>query len=152
MSEFFPMVPVTGKVWIFFGGLTLLMVGISALILFMAWGATRAGFEISPEGLHVRGAVYGRKLPHSSLLLERARHIDFGVEPDLRPRRRTNGIGLPGYLAGWIKLQSGEKALAFLSDRSRVVYIPTTEGYSMMLSVSDPEMFLSRLREVAGSS
>lgn len=152
MSEFFPMVPVTGKVWVFFGGIGLLMVGVTALILLMAWGATRAGFEISPEGLHVRGALYGRKLPHSSLLLERARHVDFRVDPDLRPRRRTNGIGLPGYLAGWIKLQSGEKALAFLSDRSRVVYIPTTEGYSMMLSVYDPEIFLSRLREVGGSS
>ncbi len=152
MSEFFPMVPVTGKVWVFFGGIGLLMVGVTALILLMAWGATRAGFEVSPEGLHVRGALYGRKLPHASLLLERARHVDFRVDPELRPRRRTNGIGLPGYLAGWIKLQSGEKALAFLSDRSRVVYIPTTEGYSMMLSVYDPEIFLSRLREVGGSS
>ena len=152
MVEFFPMVPVTGKVWVFFGGIALLMVGVSALILLMAWGATRAGFEISPEGLQVRGAPYGRRLPHSSLLLERARHVDFRTDPDLRPRRRTNGIGLPGYLAGWIKLQSGEKALAFLSDRSRVVYIPTTEGYSMMLSVYDPEIFLSRLREVGGSS
>ncbi len=152
MSEFFPMVPVTGKVWVFFGGIGLLMVGVTALILLMAWGATRAGFEVSPEGLHVRGALYGRKLPHASLLLERARHVDFRVDLELRPRRRTNGIGLPGYLAGWIKLRSGEKALAFLSDRSRVVYIPTTEGYSMMLSVYDPEIFLSRLREVGGSS
>ena len=152
MTEFFPMVPVTGKAWVFLGGIAALMLGITALILLMVWGAMRAGFEISPEGLHARGIVYGRKVPHSSLLLERARHVNFRVDPDLRPRVRTNGIGLPGYLAGWIKLRNGEKALAFLSDHSRVVYIPTTEGYSMMLSVGDPEIFLSRLREVARTS
>lgn len=152
MVEFFPMVPVGSKVWLFLGGLSVFMLGITAAIVLLVWGSTRAGFEISPEGLNARGIVYGRKLPHSSLLLERARHVDFRVDADLRPRVRTNGIGLPGYLAGWVKLRNGEKALAFMSDPSRVVYIPTTEGYSMMLSVCDPEMFLSRLREVARSS
>ena len=115
----------------------------------MGWGAARAGFEVSPAGLHLKSALYGRMVPASSLDLARARRVDFRIDDDLRPRIRTNGIGLPGYLAGWIKLRNGEKALSFLSDRSRVVYIPTTEGYSLMLSVSDPDMFLSRLRQVA---
>jgi hypothetical protein len=152
MVEFFPMVPVGTKAWAFVAGLVAFMLGITAMIVLMVWGATRAGFEISPEGLHARAMIYGRKLPHSSLLMERARHVDFRVDPDLKPRTRTNGIGLPGYLGGWIKLRNGEKALAFISDSSRVVYIPTTEGYSMMLSVCDPDMFLSRLREVAKTS
>ena len=149
MTEFFPMVPVTGKVWIWFGGLSALFIGIAVLILLLGWGAARAGFEVSPAGLHLKSALYGRMVPASSLDLARARRVDFRIDDDLRPRVRTNGIGLPGYLAGWIKLRNGEKALSFLSDRSRVVYIPTTEGYSLMLSVSDPDMFLSRLRQVA---
>ena len=150
MDEFFPMVPVSGTAWAFFGGISLLFIGLSALMLLLGWGITRGGFEISTEGLRLRGAVYGRMIPSSSLELGAARRIDFRVEPDLRPRLRTNGIGLPGYLAGWVKLRNGEKALTFMSDRSYVVYIPTTEGYSLLLSVAEPDRFLSRLRALHG--
>jgi len=150
MVEFFPMVPVSGKAWAFFGGLSLLFVGLSALMLLLGWSITRGGFELTPEGLRLRGAVYGRMIPATSLDAGGARLIDFRVEPDLRPRWRTNGIGLPGYLAGWVTLRSGEKALTFMSDRSHVVYIPTREGYAVLLSVCEPEQFLSRLRAVHG--
>jgi hypothetical protein len=34
-----------------------------------------------------------------------------------------------------------------VTDRSRVVYVPTTEGYSILLSPSDPEGLAARLRE-----
>jgi hypothetical protein len=32
--------------------------------------------------------------------------------------------------------------LAFLTDRTRVVYLPTAKGYKVMLSVEDPQAFL----------
>ncbi len=150
MVEFFPIVPVSGKAWAFFGGISLLFVALAALMLLFGWGIARGGFEISPAGLKLRGAVYGRMIPGAAIEVGGARRIDFRVEPDLRPRWRTNGIGLPGYLAGWVKLRNGEKALAFMSDRSRVVYIPTTEGYSLLLSVAEPDQFLSRLRALHG--
>ena len=150
MDEFFPMVPVSGTAWAFFVGISLLFIGLAVLMVLFGWGISRGGFEISPAGLKLRGAVYGRMIPSSSLEVGRARRVDFYAEPDLRPRRRTNGIGLPGYLAGWVRLRNGEKALTFVSDRSQVVYIPTTEGYSLLLSVTEPDQFLSRLRAIHG--
>ncbi len=60
-------------------------------------------------------------------------------------RTRTNGAGLPGYQAGWFRLQSGEKALVFVTDLERVVYVPTNEGYSLLLSVEEPDEFLDAL-------
>ena len=54
---------------------------------------------------------------------------------------------MPGYNAGWFRLKNGSKALLALTDRSSVVYIPTTEDYSILLSVADPEAFLAAARQ-----
>ena len=62
---------------------------------------------------------------------------------------RRMGTGLPGYQAGWFRLRGGEKALLYLTDRSKAVYIPTTNDYSLLLSPADPDGFLETLREQA---
>ena len=85
-------------------------------------------------------------MPASALLVEDARALDLGRERQYRPKWKTNGSGLPGYQAGWFKLRNGEKSLLFVTDRSRVVYVPTRDGYSVMLSVTHPEQFLESLR------
>ena len=109
-------------------------------------GARNARFEISPQGLRLDGDFYGRLIPAAQLRIDEARRVDFERQPDFVPRRRTLGTGLPGYQAGWFRLRSGEKALLYLTDRNRAVYVPTTDGYSVLLSPSDPDAFLSALR------
>jgi hypothetical protein len=55
------------------------------------------------------------------------------------------GTGLPGYQAGWFRLRNGDRALLYLTDRSKAVYVPTTEGYGVLLSPAEPEQFLAAL-------
>ena len=43
-------------------------------------------------------------------------------------------------------LQNGEKALVYLTKRHDVVYVPTSDGYSLLLSVEEPEAFVERLQ------
>jgi hypothetical protein len=112
-------------------------------------GARTSRFEVSPEGLRIRGDFYGRLIPASRLRPAEARRIDLALSPELTPSRRTFGTGLPGYQAGWFRLRNGERALVYLTDRSRAVYIPTTEGYSVVLSPADPDALLAAL--VTGS-
>ena len=57
---------------------------------------------------------------------------------------------MPGYRSGWFRLRDGEKALLYVTDPTRVVYVPTTEGYSVLLSVAEPDVFLSSLRRATG--
>ena len=71
----------------------------------------------------------------------------MGADSELKPARRTNGIGLPGYSEGWFKLANGERALLFVSDKVNVVYIPTREGYSVLLSTANHEEFLESLNK-----
>ncbi len=49
-------------------------------------------------------------------VLEEAKQVDLSGDSEYRLRTRTNGTGLPGYQAGWFKLQNGEKALVFVTD------------------------------------
>ena len=58
-------------------------------------------------------------------------------------------MGLPGLAAGWYRLNGGEKALVFVTDKARAVYVPTRLGYALVVSPADPDGFLEALRRAA---
>jgi hypothetical protein len=124
----------------------LLMVGLFA---WFAYSSRNVRFEVSNEGLRIGGGMYGRTIPASSLVVDGAKVLDLRRDCNYQLRWRTNGAGLPGYQAGWFKLRNGEKSLCFVTDTSRIVYVPTTEGYSVLLSVARPEEFRSTLVSLA---
>ena len=126
--------------------LVVLLVGLLGLFGYMAWSSRRISFEISSEGLNIKGGLYGRKIPRGELIADQARPVDLETDTGLRLSWRTNGIGMPGYSAGWFRTKSGEKALAFVTDRRRVVYVPTRRDYSVLMSVESPETVVDALR------
>jgi len=60
------------------------------------------------------------------------------------------GTGLPGYQAGWFRLRNGDRTLVYLTDRSKAVYVQTTDGYGVMLSPQEPDKFLAALNASVG--
>ena len=108
-------------------------------------GSRASSFEVSSEGLRLRGDLYGRLIPASQVRGRDARRVDFARSPELQPTRRTMGTGMPGYQAGWFRLQNGDKALVYMTDRSRAVYVPTGEGFAVLVSPADPDGFLAAL-------
>lgn len=105
--------------------------------------------EVSAAGIRIRNTLYGRFIPAEKLRTEAARVVNLSTSPQLAPARRTNGSGLPGYQAGWFRLRNGEKALVFLTDRQHAIYLPTSEGYSLLVSPKQPDQFVSQLRALA---
>lgn len=146
MTETFRIVPASSAVLLVPAAVGLLLIGLTALFGYTVYSSRNARFTVSEEGLRIQGDLYGRAIPLSELRTGEARALDLDREPQLRPKRRTNGVGLPGYLSGWFRLQNREKALLFVTDRKKVVYIPTTEGYAVLLSVPEPERFLAALK------
>lgn len=55
-----------------------------------------------------------------------------------------------GFASGWFRLRDGSKALPYLTDRTRVVYVPTREDYSILPSSHEPERLLAALRAEGG--
>jgi len=173
MKEIFPIAPATSGPLITFGIATLALgsmiflaswgpiivfwimaLGLGSIILLLAsfaFAPRYVKFEVTPEGLAIRGDLYGRRLASESLLPREAKEVDLTVSPEYRPVLRTNGAGLPGYKSGWFQLGNGEKALIFVTDKHRVVYLPTREDYAVLLSVAEPEKFLETLRQMAQS-
>jgi hypothetical protein len=112
-------------------------------------GARSATFEVSAAGLRLRGDLYGRFIPAHQLRGALAMRVDFSERSELTPTRRTMGTGLPGYRSGWFRLRNGERALVYLTDTSRAVYVPTTAGYGVLVSPREPEQFLAAVRRIS---
>jgi len=147
MKESFAIVPASGvAVWITVF-LVVLLVALTALFGSMLYSARNTTFQVEPDGLRISGTLYGRRIPLESLRMSEAKVLDLERDADFRMRWRTNGIGLPGYKAGWFRLRNGEKALAFVTNPRRIVYVPTSEGYSVLLSVAEPERMLELLQK-----
>ena len=147
----FPIAPDESRYFWFLIPVIVILVGVMALLATSVRGAHASRFEIRADGLRLEGDLYGRLVPRPELRVDLARRVDLGREEQLRPKSRRIGTALPGYQAGWFRLRNGEKALLYLTDRTRAVYIPTTAGYSLLVSPADPDGFLSQLRSVLGS-
>jgi hypothetical protein len=152
MSETFEMIPAKGGALGLLGIVGLLMIGLLILFVYFGYASQHTRFVVSSEGIRITGTMYGRMIPQNQIQLPLARPINLNVESDYSPKWKNNGIGLPGYGAGWFKLKNGEKSLLFLTDRTRTVYIPTTSGFSVLISVADPERFVESLRKNLGNS
>lgn len=147
VSTVFPMIPAASKSLWFFAIISLVLIGVLVLMIWLAWSMQHVRFTVSNEGLRLQGDLYGRLIPLKSLKLDEAVVTNLNTDKDHQPKWRTMGTGLPGYSAGWFKLRNGAKALLYVTDRTRVARIPTTEGYLVMLSVSDPSALIDALKE-----
>jgi hypothetical protein len=149
MIDTFPIVPGQVRIlWLALPILTIAIAGIAVVVYSLSASRT-ARFEVSPDGLRLRGDFYGRLIPARSLRLDQARVVDLRNEPTLEPVVRTVGTAIGGYRAGWFRLRDGERALLYVTDPTRVAYVPTADGYAVLLSVPDPAAFLASLRRNA---
>lgn len=148
MTETFMIAPAGARpLWVLVPA-GLLMAAVLCALLLSLYGSKAARFEVSPSGLRLRGDFYGRFIPAGELRAGEARRVDLAREPSLRLKLRTLGTGLPGYQAGWFRLAGGDKALVYLTDRSRAVHVPTHRGYSVIVTPADPDRFVAALRRL----
>lgn len=146
----FPMIPAAVKATWFFAAVICVLILPLLLLAWLAWSTQHAQFTVSPEGLRLQGDLWGRHIPLRALKLDEAVVTDLRQDVAHQPKRRTMGSALPGYSAGWFELRNGSKGLLYVTDRSRVVRLPTSEGYTLLLSVPEPQRLLDALRAQPG--
>lgn len=142
----FPMIPAVSKSLWFFAVIGFMFLAGLVLMIWLAWSMQNVRFTVSNEGLRLQGDLYGRLIPLKSLKLGEAVVTNLNTDTDYQPKWRTMGTGLPGYSAGWFKLCNGTKALLYVTDRTHVARIPTTEGYTVMVSVAEPQALIEELK------
>jgi len=145
MNRVFPITPASIRVLAVVG---IILIPLILLMGVITFSAKNTRVVVDDEGLHIKGALYGRFIPKESIIREGSKILNLNVEREFRPVMRTFGIGFPGYSEGWFRLANGERALLFVTDRFNVIYVSTTEGYSVLLSTAHPEEFIDALEEV----
>jgi hypothetical protein len=123
------------------------IVGLTVLFAAIGYQASHTAFTITDRGLKIGPGMYSWFIPREKIVAAGIKVINLELDKEYAPRWRMNGAGLPGYEAGWFKLKNKEKALLFVTDRSSVVYIPTTENYSVMLSVREADLMVEQIRD-----
>jgi hypothetical protein len=148
-SQTFAIIPAGPRAIYLLIPFVLLVLGALGFLVLTAYGSQRATFELAAAGLRFHGDAYGRTIPWSAIDGAQARLVDLTREPSLRPKIRRLGTALPGYRSGWFRLANGERALLYITDSHRVIYVPTTLGYAVLLTPQSPERFLAELQQRA---
>jgi hypothetical protein len=151
MDKVFAVTPASSSgitwLWVIGAFVVFILIGVITLLALTGYQFRHASVTLTGQGLRVGPGLYSRTIPKEDISIEGVRVIDLNAEKNYQPKWRTNGASLPGYNAGWFKLQNGEKALLFLTDRSSVVYVPTTDNYSLMVSVQDATEMVEAIRQ-----
>lgn len=105
--------------------------------------ALEAGVLVIKAGLNTR------RVPASSIELERARIIDLQQRAELLPGRKTLGASLPGYQTGWFRTRQWGKGFYLLTARERVLWLPERDGPHLLLSLQQPQALLAALNAMA---
>lgn len=126
-----------------------LLAGLSALAVVLWLLMRRHRLVLDAAGLEVATTFYRRRLTWPQLRVQDARVVSLGERPELRPALKANGYALPGFRSGWFRTRKPSKMLAATAGGDRVLWVPTTEGYELLLETRNLQATLQRMRELA---
>lgn len=141
-----------GLLWLgAFASVVTRVIGVGLLVMAVLFALypylfTRASLCIEADEIVLDVPLYGRTISREEVLSAGVRELNLLDDSDHAPVIRTNGIGLPGFLVGWVKLRNGTKALTALTDKTAVVYLPLSNGTAVLASVDDPSRVVAALR------
>ena len=123
-----------------------LLIGLGpAILLTAAMGVRSPKAELGKDGLRIRVSFINKHWALAELDRVGACLVDLGARKELRPKWKLWGAAMPGLSSGLFKLYNGEKSHLYITDRQKVVYIPTKNG-PVLLSLERPGDFLAHLQ------
>lgn len=131
--------------------LACLAVLVGTIALVIDWGIRRHRLTLDAGGLDVATSFYRRRLALAELQIDQARVIDLDERTEFKPMVKTNGTSLPGFQSGWFRLRNMRKALVATVSGTRVLHLPTTRGFDLLLQPRRPQALLGRLQELAAA-
>ena len=118
--------------------LTILTIGIMSSL-------KNTTLTLTEEGLIIKSAFYGRKIPLGNILIDGIKAISLDHDTDYDLSFRTNGTALSQFKSGWFRLKNHEKALVFITDKNSVVLIPTKD-YLLLFSMDNIDEFINKIK------
>ena len=107
------------------------------------------GISIKDREVVIKSFPYGRKIPIENILVNELEKIDLNQNKEYNISVRTNGVGLPNFHSGWMRLKNKEKALVFLTNKENVLLMPTKD-FIVLFSMEKADEFINTIREIKG--
>jgi hypothetical protein len=104
-------------------------------------------YTLTPESLTIHDRFYPVTLNRTSVDVEHIRVVDFGVDTEWRPTRRTNGFANAHYRSGWFRVASGQTVRMYRAGGTRLVLLPPKgDGAALLLETREPGKFVVEVR------
>lgn len=116
---------------------------------YLSLAVRHSGIALNADAIAVTAAMRTKRLPLSALSLDEARVIDLDERNDLRPFLKTGGISFPGFRGGSFRLRNRRKAWVATLGGPKALWIPTRDGYDLLVQPRQPQALLDRLRDMA---
>ena len=129
--------------------LAVLAVLVGAIWAVMDWALRRQQLTVSPNGLEVKTGFCRRQWGWDALQLGQARIVDLDEHVELKPRRKRNGMAMPGLKSGWFILRNGQRALVSVRGGHQVLWLPTADGTALLLETPRSRSLLDALTQLA---
>lgn len=123
--------------------------GAIVLAWLLDWLMRRHRVRVDATGLEVVTSLYRRRLAWPELRLDAARVIAIDEHPERKPRFKTNGMATFGFRGGWFRSRDRTKLFVAMTDGKRLLWLPTTQGFTLLLEPRKAQALLDRLRELA---
>jgi hypothetical protein len=124
-----------------------LSIGLMALFPAIFYSMKNTTLSLTNKEIIIKSIMYGKKIPLENILINEIKKINMDVDKDYNLSIRTNGIGLPNYKSGWMRLNNGKKALVHITDKNNVILIPTKD-YFVLFSMENIEAFINKINEL----
>ena len=131
--------------------ITMIIIVMAAIIIplvFLTFGIIdsmrNTTLALTENELIIKSLFYGRKVPIENIFIDEIKQIDLDVNTEYAATLRLNGIFVPQFRSGWMRLKNKEKALVFITDKNNVVLIPTKE-YLILFSMSNIDEFINKI-------
>jgi hypothetical protein len=103
--------------------------------------------SLTNKEIIIKSIMYGKKIPLENILIDEIKKININIDKDYNFSIRINGISLPNYKSGWMRLNNGKKALVHITDKNNVILIPTKD-YFVLFSLENIEAFINKINEL----
>lgn len=119
----------------------------AAIVLLMR----RHRLRMDAGGIEVATTFYTRRLRWEQLRLGAARVVDIAERTELRPLFKTNGTSMPGFHSGWFRSRNFTRLFVASVGGQRLLWVPTREGYDLLLQPRKPAAALARMQALAAA-
>jgi hypothetical protein len=132
----------------------IMIIFVFIVMLFITWLMVGTIFTTKNTSISIKDGeviinsfLYGRKITIENILINEIKTINLNQDKEYSISVKTNGISLPNYKFGWMRLKNGKKALVYLTNEEKVLLMPTKD-FIILFSMEKTEEFINKIKEI----